>query len=181
MKKIFSSLLIVCVLCCSILPAFAAAQSIVIDGTEAVIPTEMGEIMEKDDRTFVPVRFIMEYLGCGVTYNDESRFAVIADQTSTYMIQDGNNRLFKIPDGSSTAAVIQMDTNAFIVEYEDGGRMYVPIRFLAEAIGYTVGWDEATQTVTLDKAVTTEETQAPAADAEASAEETVPAGESPAA
>ena len=29
------------------------------------------------------------------------------------------------------------------------GRMYVPIRFLAEAIGYNVGWDEATQTVTL--------------------------------
>ena len=43
-----------------------------------------------------------------------------------------------------------MDTAAFIDEEE--GRTYVPVRFLAEAMGYTVGWDEATQTVSLDKA-----------------------------
>ena len=42
-----------------------------------------------------------------------------------------------------------MDTAAFIDATE--GRTYVPIRYLAEALGYNVGWDETTQTVTLDK------------------------------
>lgn len=44
-----------------------------------------------------------------------------------------------------------MDTNVFIDDSE--GRMYIPIRFFAQAMGYTVGWDEATETVRLDRQV----------------------------
>ena len=132
---------------------FSAAESIVINDTVTEIPPEMGSIQERDDRTFVPVRFIMENLGCHVVYDDDSHTAIITSDSSTYLIQEGNSILYILPDPYSETEEKQMDTSAFIetvtIDGVDYGRMYVPIRFLAEAIGYTVGWDEATQTVTL--------------------------------
>ncbi len=153
----FTKLLLVFLLsasiACSGISAFAAAETIIINGTAAEIPPEMGSIQERDSRTFVPVRFILEYLGCNVNYIDDTRTAVITSISSTYLIQEGNSTLFILPNLYTKTEEKQMDTAAFIettvldgVEY---GRMYVPIRFLAEAIGYDVGWDEATQTVTL--------------------------------
>lgn len=156
LTKLLTLLFLVAALGCSGMTVFAAAETIIINGTVAEIPPEMGTIQEKDDRTFVPVRFIMEYLGCNVNYIDDDRTAVIQSISSTYLIQEGNSVLFILPNQYTETEEKQMDTSAYIettvldgVEY---GRMYVPIRFLAEAIGYTVGWDEATQTVTLTMA-----------------------------
>ena len=147
MKKLIS-ILVVCLIVFSSLSVFAAAESIIINGQEAVIPSDMGSIKEMDDRTFVPVRFVMENLGCNVEYLEEDRTAVISSIACTYIIQEGNNTLFVLPDQYTETQNIVMDTAAFIDEAES--RMYVPIRFLAEAIGYDVGWNEETQTVTLD-------------------------------
>lgn len=133
--------------------AFAAAETIKINGNITQIPATMGSIQERDDRTFVPVRFIMENLGCSVDYIDETKMAVISSVSSTYLIQEGNPILYILPDQYTETENVQMDTSAYIetttIDGQSYGRMYVPLRFLAEAIGYTVGWDEATQTVTL--------------------------------
>lgn len=133
--------------------AFAAAEMIVINGSPTQIPSEMGMIQERNDRTFVPVRFIMENLGCKVEYVDDTKLAVISSISSTYLIQEGNPTLYILPNQYIETTNVQMDTSAFIETIEiDGveyGRMYVPLRFLAEAIGYDVGWDAETQTVTL--------------------------------
>lgn len=153
LRKILSALAIICIFATST-SVFATAKSIIINGQEAVIPEEMGTIKELDSRTFVPVRFIMEYLGCSVDYIDSESTAVISSSTSIYLVQEGNTSLYVIPDQYSQTKVIPMDTAAFIENIEiDGqllGRMYLPIRFLAEAIGYNVGWNAETQTVTLD-------------------------------
>lgn len=134
--------------------AFAAAERIIIDGTAAEIPSDMGSIKEMDDRTFVPVRFVMEYLGCNVDFDDESKMAIMVSPDCTYLVQEGNQKLFVIPNDATDTTPIIMDTSAFIEEMYIGdqsyGRMYIPIRFLAEAIGYEVGWDEESQTVTLN-------------------------------
>lgn len=152
MIKTVISCILTGMILCSCPTVFGAAESIVINGSVTEIPPEMGSIQEKDDRTFVPVRFIMENLGCSVVYDDASHTAVITSSSKTYLIQEGNSTLFVLPNLYETEEKI-MDTSAYIestfidgVEY---GRMYIPIRFLAEAIGYTVGWDEETQTVTL--------------------------------
>ena len=141
------------VLVFSSVSAFAAAETIIIDGSVAEIPADMGSIKEMDDRTFVPIRFVMEYLGCSVDYDDANKVAIMISDDCTYLVQEGNQNLFVVPDNATNTSPIVMDTAAFIEEqYIDGqsyGRMYIPIRFLAEAIGYEVGWDEATQTVTL--------------------------------
>ena len=158
MILIKKSIAIICalIITLSCSSAFGAAEMIVINGNPTQIPAEMGTIQERNERTFVPVRFIMENLGCKVEYIDDTKLAVISSSHSTYLIQEGNPTLYILPNQYIETEAMQMDTSAYIETVEiDGtqyGRMYVPIRFLAEAIGYDVGWDETTQTVTLTMA-----------------------------
>lgn len=156
MKKLFGLALSCCMLVSS-LSVFAAAENIVIDNEVVTIPADMGSICEKDDRTFVPVRFLSEYLGCVVNYQETThsqgdseyvtRTATITNPATeiSYFITEGDNKLYTL--FPTTASITEMDTDAFI--NEDEGRMYIPIRFFAEALNYTVGWDEDTQTVSL--------------------------------
>lgn len=154
MKKKLLALLLTCGMAASSITAFAAAENIIIDGVTVEIPADMGSIKEKDDRTFVPVRFVSEYLDHVVKYSSTTVNGVpqesvtVSDAAGTsYLMVRGDDQLYilRALDGGA----ITMDTAAYIDDTED--RFYVPIRFLAEAMGYTVGWDEATQTVTMDK------------------------------
>lgn len=149
MKKTLLLALVLCIVCSS-MSAFAVAENIIIDGVTVDIPAEMGTVCEKDDRTFVPVRFVTEYLGCLVQYNDAQRSATITDPAKniSYFLMENDNMLYVL--SLTKGYAIKMDTKVFINHEE--GRMYLPVRFLAEAIGYTVGWEEATQTVTLTSA-----------------------------
>ena len=145
-KHIFTGILAT-IMTLSGVSAFAAAESIIIDGQAAEIPADMGSIKEMDDRTFVPIRFVLEYLGCHVDWDDSNHAATVTTEDCADIIQENNPILFKIPYTATESINLSMDTVPFIDLNES--RMYIPIRFLAEAIGYTVGWDEVTQTVTL--------------------------------
>lgn len=150
MKKI----LLMAVVCCMLLSSvsvFAAAENIIINGENVTIPAEMGVVCEKDDRTFVPVRFVTEYLGCIVNYQEAQQSATITNPATgtSYFLMSGDNKIYVLPS-SGSAPIVIMDTTTFINNEE--GRMYVPVRFLAEALGYTVDWEEATQTVILTAA-----------------------------
>lgn len=151
MKKYFKltcAAALIFALLLSFASVFAAANVIKIDGIAAEIPDGMGQIREKDDRTFVPLRFVSEFLGNDVWYMDYLKMAGINSNDAVMYVQDGNNILYKVSKTTSETLEIPMDTSAYIDATE--GRMYLPIRFLAEALNYTVGWDEETQTVTLD-------------------------------
>ena len=149
MKKLFAMTLVCCILMSSV-SAFAVAENIIINGTTVTIPAEMGKVCERDDRTFVPVRFIMEYLNCYVNYTDYQQGATITNPATgiSYYMMANSNEIFELSAFSGRA--ITMDTKVFI--NNDEGRMYVPVRYLAEAIGYTVDWEDATKTVTLTSA-----------------------------
>lgn len=150
MKKIISLILSVIVLCSFSQAAFAAAQSIVINGVNTEIPADMGEIIEQDDRTFVPLRFVSENMNKRVQYNEDIKLALVVDNKYTFLIQEGNSQITRISNLGETV-ITEMDTMPFIKDYEGiGGRMYIPIRFMAESFGYFVDWDEGTETVTID-------------------------------
>lgn len=154
MKKIAGILAAVCLACSFVQPAFATAQSIVINGVVQEIPADMGEIIERDDRTFVPLRFVSESMGKTVKYDDNIKGAYVMEGNDMYIIQEGKKFITKITDFSAKNEITEMDVSAFTVQYlvngEYGGRMYIPIRFMAEAFGYDVGWDEAAQTVIIN-------------------------------
>lgn len=150
MKKIISLIVSIFVFCSFSQVAFAAAQNIVINGVDTEIPAEMGEIIEQDDRTFVPLRFVSEKMNKRVQFDDDINMALVIDKSYIYLVQEGNDQIPRISDLGDTV-ITQMDTTPFIKNYEGvGGRMYIPIRFMAEAFGYNVGWNEATETVTID-------------------------------
>ena len=87
-----------------------------------------------NSRTMVPVRVISELLGGTVGWNADAQLITIAI--------DG-----KLLTMIVNQTIIGFDAAPVIL----GGRTYVPIRFIAEAIGADVGWDPVTQQITITK------------------------------
>lgn len=154
MKRLIGIIAAVCVMCSFSQAVFATAQSIVINGVVQEIPADMGEIIEENDRTFVPIRFVSEKMNKTVKYDEKLKGAYVMDKSDLYIIQEGKMFISKIEafGTKENTTITYMDVAAFTKQYDVGGRMYIPIRFMAEAFGYVVGWDEATQTVTIDDA-----------------------------
>jgi len=143
MKKIIALLLIGVLLCSSIV--FADGSTIMIDDKEAAIAEGMGSVKNISDRTFVPVRFMLEYFGYTVVWDEESQLvAGYSDDNSFFALNIGAKTLFHGVENGETKKT-EMDVAAFLDETED--RTYVPLRFLAEAFGFLVDYDEATDTV----------------------------------
>ncbi|MCD1259934.1 copper amine oxidase N-terminal domain-containing protein [Paenibacillus athensensis] len=79
-----------------------------------------------------------DYLSAGIVAQFQSKFHDAAAQPMTKLwLQIGSSSL-KVNDQTT-----MMDTAPFIWE----GNAYVPLRFLSEAIGATVTWEQATQSV----------------------------------
>lgn len=113
---------------------------VMIDGSYVQFPDAVPELT--GGRTMVPLRAIMEALGAEVTYNgnDDIRCTVNGVQ---YAFAVGSNAVklrYVEWDGEGDAPDmegLEMDCAPYI----KNGRTYVPVRFFAEAFGYTVGWD----------------------------------------
>ena len=148
MKKAFAACLAAICTLFTTLYGFAAAENIILNGSAVAIQKKKKKIEERDDRTFVPIRFVMENLGCQVIYDDASKSALMTQGETLYIFQVDNSRLFILEKDTGLSKSIEMDTSVYLNAEE--GRMYIPIRFLAEAIGYVVGWDDASKTVTLN-------------------------------
>lgn len=91
-------------------------------------------------RTLVPVRFLATALG--VTENDIGWNAALQQVTlkkgsTTIVLKIGSTQLTVNGKGST------MDTSPLIRT----GRTFLPARYVAEALGYTVGWDPGTRSV----------------------------------
>ncbi|MFA4136678.1 MULTISPECIES: N-acetylmuramoyl-L-alanine amidase [unclassified Brevibacillus] len=91
----------------------------------------------KNGRTLVPVRVIAEGLGANVDWNEATRTAVITK---------GTQQLSLTLD-SRTAVLngkqMKLDTPPVISQK----RMLLPLRFVGESLGVTVGWDNSKRTV----------------------------------
>lgn len=97
----------------------------------------------KNGRTYLPVRYVAQSLGV----DDANILWDAATQKVTLLKGD---KVVQMTIGSSDMIVngvtIRMDVAAEITD----GRTMLPFRFIAQALGASVGWDEATQTVTLN-------------------------------
>lgn len=146
MKKIFIvfSLLLVTLFSVS---AYAAA-SIVINGENAEIPPEMGSIRTEASRTFVPVRFLLEHFNYNVSWDGEDMVVFGTDGSNIFVMQT-DNKILTFSSESNELKTINMDVSPFLDA--DEGRTYIPLRFIAEAIGYNVEYDDASGTVILNK------------------------------
>jgi DNA-binding beta-propeller fold protein YncE len=92
-------------------------------------------------RLLAPVRYLADALGAQTTWDATRR---------TVSILRGNTALELAISSAAlndNGRVGWMDTAPVIIN----GRTYFPIRYIAEAFGYTVSWDASSQTVTVSQ------------------------------
>jgi len=98
----------------------------------------------KNDRTYLPIRFAANV--CGVA--DEN---IMWNQAEQSVVLIKGDRVVKMVIGSNTMLIngvpFVMDVAPELV---DPGRTMLPVRWVAQALGCNVDWDETTQTVTIN-------------------------------
>ena len=94
----------------------------------------------EDGRTLVPMRFLFECLGDKVTWDEETRSVTAENKNSA--VPFSLDSLTADVNGTEQT----MDVPAKLI----GNKTYVPLRFLSENLGYTVTWDEASNTAIVE-------------------------------
>ncbi|MBQ8662979.1 MAG: copper amine oxidase N-terminal domain-containing protein [Eubacterium sp.] len=132
--------------------AFAADLNVTVEGTP-VAWTDAKPFIDENSRTLVPLRPIANALDLEVSWNDDTNTASFTNDIVTvdFIVDSPEYRAYM--NGFGVYAYTEMDTKAVIRD----SRIYAPARYLAEAFGYDVGWEEATKSVTIVKAEFAEE------------------------
>ncbi len=102
-----------------------------------------------NDRTYLPFRAVFNALGFAdenITFQPQQRQVKAVKDGMEISMVIGENRLTVVEKGETR--VIDTDVPAFIDA--NLGRTYVPARFVSEAAGYRVGWNNGTSTVIID-------------------------------
>jgi len=110
-----------------------AAPQVVLDGQ--TLGFDVQPTIE-NGRTLVPLRTIFEALGAEVNWDDTTQTVTAKkDHTELKLVIGG--QAFK------NGAPVHLDVPAQVID----GRTMIPARFVAEALGANVGWDEAANSV----------------------------------
>lgn len=113
-----------------------AAETIKINVDGKQISADAAPIIE-NGRTLVPARAIFEALGAKVDWNAARQEVTVTTAAADVKLTI-NSRTATVNGAART-----LDVAAKIID----SRTYVPLRFIAEAIGAEVEWDSATSTV----------------------------------
>jgi len=139
MKKKILSFAIVFML---IISTCAYAVNISIDNVNVGFTEQTGApFVDGSSRTQVPLRITMESFGATVKWDDSTKTAIIEKDGIKVEVPIGQNYIKK------NGQQIKNDTAAIIKD----GKTYLPIRAVLESFGASVGWDNATQTVTASR------------------------------
>lgn len=151
MRKSFTPWMILLFIVC-LLPQMANAASnqgtgepirLIVEGKS--VETDAPPMIEKG-RTLVPIRVIAEELGARVIWDDKARTASIErDQTRLELTL---GRAVAKQNGKD----VKLDTPPTV----KNGRMLLPLRYVSEALGLTVGWDHASRTVVVNTPIRVE-------------------------
>jgi hypothetical protein len=109
---------------------------VVVNGEKIYFP-DAQPFIDANGRTQVPVRFVSEALGAKVDWNGDTKKVTVALNSRNVVLTIGLKK-YEINNQS-----YQMDTVALLQE----SRTFVPIRFVSEALGASVVWDQATKSV----------------------------------
>jgi hypothetical protein len=120
-----------------LLPGAAHAQvQVVVNGAPAQF--DQPPLM-RDGHVLVPLRGIFERLGATVMFDSATQSIKAVSGSSTVELRLGST--MALVNGQQQA----LDTPAL----EVGGRTLVPLRFISQALGANVTWNNATQTVSV--------------------------------
>ena len=93
----------------------------------------------EDGRTLLPVRAVVEAMGGAVAWEEETQTVILAKDAAVLLLTIGSNTAF-VNEEKHT-----LDTSPVVID----GRTMLPIRFIAEELGFEVRWDEENSTITI--------------------------------
>jgi hypothetical protein len=118
----------------SLIAQAALSVSVVVNGQ----PLQFDQPpVERAGRVFVPLRGVFEHLGASVVYQNGLINAT------------GNGRNISLQIGSNQATVNGQAQTLDVAPFLIGSRTLVPLRFVAQALGAAVDWNNNTSTVVI--------------------------------
>lgn len=144
-KKVFSITLIITLILTysGSITAFAAdSKEIKVQYNGENIKFTDAAVKVVDGRTVVPFRQILETMGAAVTFDTKSKMITAKTKDKEISCTVGSKNITINENGKKVTK--QMDTAPFVDKKSNC--TYVSVRFIAESMGYSVGWDEAEKT-----------------------------------
>ena len=145
MKKILSLVLALGMVMSLLLPSsvFAAsAQQIKVTVNNKQVEFPDAQPIIKNGRTLVPLRGVFEQLGCNVDWEQSSKTASITLRGNTLKIKIGASLL----NLNNKTLSQKLDQQAELIS----SRTYIPVRYAAESLGFSVAWDNSSKTVSVN-------------------------------
>lgn len=136
-NKIFTIILALLLIPSFVLASGANKISIVLNNE--VVATDVEPFL-KDNRTFVPVRFISEKLGFKVDWNEKAQLVTITN----------NDKKIELTIGNKEAKVDGKAAMIDVAPLLKDNRTFVPLRFISENFGVKTSWDAKTYKVILE-------------------------------
>ncbi len=94
-----------------------------------------------NDRTLVPSRGLFETLGASVEWDSNTNQVIVTAEETEIILTV--NQTEAVVNGQT----VMMDVPAKVIN----DRTMIPVRFVSEHLGLSVGWDEASKTVSVDQ------------------------------
>jgi len=117
------------------------SKTVIVDGVRVVLDVSAAIF---EDRTFVPMRALVEHLGGTIAWNAKTRQVTIEVRGTTIVFTIG--KAMALVNGKSLA--IDPKNNK-VVPVIVSGRSMLPLRFVAENLGFQIVWNAKARTVTL--------------------------------
>lgn len=144
LNRVMTILLCVTVLLCGAVTGASAAESrLIVQLNGEVLKFTDAEPLNRYNRNFLPFRAVFEALGAEVDYYHPTRTAFAIRGDVRVDIPIGDDKIYITRNGE--VEVLQMDVETFT----KNGRTYVPVRFVAQALGCLVEWDQKNLTVVI--------------------------------
>ncbi len=120
----------------TVLPFASSAQSVTVIVNGQTMNFTQPPIV-RTGRVFVPLRGVFEQLGASVVYTNGQINATRRGRTISLTI------------GSTQATVAGQPATIDVAPFIVSDVTYVPLRFISQALGATVNWNDSTSTVTI--------------------------------
>ncbi len=139
MKKFLSTLLVLSLVLSSVSAYGASNDEIKIKLDGKLISLAQKPVIH-NSRTLIPLRGLFEKLGATVDWNKASKQAIIKTEDAEVLVTV--DELFSLVNGRISG----FDTASTLID----NHVYVPVRFVSEALGHEVKWDANTKTVIIN-------------------------------
>jgi hypothetical protein len=129
-----------------------------VDGTTKTMDTAA---YETNGRVIVPARYLAEALNAQSYYDKDTKVVTFIKGDTTIQFTLGSRQTYVIKNGVMTTITMETAATTFDALGNDVGRTFVPARYVAEPLGYTVDWNQANQEVLVYNPYTSQPTSQP--------------------